>query len=445
MKKKAKITRKEAREHLDAFKLGNELIKVINHFFPDLLSQLKSIPDPRHKSYITYESHLLLVVRILSSIFYISSMRKTSEEFNREQMIQNILFLCGEEELEELPYWETINNYLKKLDSDYLQELVISMVHRLLRMRKFEDARIRNRYWQIIIDGTQLESSREELSGKCLYRIHNKGKENEYTEYYYYVLEAKIVLGPNIVVSILTEFVENETEEFDKQDCELKAAYRLIERLKNEFPMLPICISADSLYAGAPFFNACKEKGFHYLIRFKEGSIPTVLNEYKSLRQIENNYEKEEFLKDRYCWYDHVGSIDHEEHKVTILEYGESDLEYSMYFLTDLPVNRKNQKQTVLYGRRRWLIENQGFNKQKKQGYNLEHMYSKDYCGMRNHYYLIQISHMISQLMENVKVIWEKVKLSIEQKHKRLLEAFKNEPLNETLGVINNKIQIRFD
>jgi len=54
------------------------------------------------------------MTRILSSLFYISSMRKTSEEFNSEILIKNVWTLCKEEAVvEELPYWETINRYLK--------------------------------------------------------------------------------------------------------------------------------------------------------------------------------------------------------------------------------------------------------------------------------------------------------------------------------------------
>jgi len=44
---------------------------------------------------------------ILSSVFYISSMRKTSEEFNSDTVVENIRELCGEEQtMEELPYRE---------------------------------------------------------------------------------------------------------------------------------------------------------------------------------------------------------------------------------------------------------------------------------------------------------------------------------------------------
>ena len=154
-KTKEKITRKETREHLAQFNLACELVKVIRHFFPDLIPLLKRVEDPRHQSYILYSNHVLLMIRILSSIFYINSMRSTSAEFNNETVIENIGILCGEE-LEELPYWETINDYLKRFSSDELQKVVWRLVYRLIRSRAFEDARIRGKYWQVIIDGTQL-------------------------------------------------------------------------------------------------------------------------------------------------------------------------------------------------------------------------------------------------------------------------------------------------
>ena len=56
------------------------------------------------------------MTRILSSIFYISSTRKTSEEFNSNLVIENIGYLCGQAELEELPKWETLNHYLERLE-----------------------------------------------------------------------------------------------------------------------------------------------------------------------------------------------------------------------------------------------------------------------------------------------------------------------------------------
>ena len=70
-------------------------------------------------------------------------MRKTSEEFNSDLMIENIWELCAEEEtVRELPYWETINRYLEKLEPESLQEVIWKLVYRLLRSKAFQGARI---------------------------------------------------------------------------------------------------------------------------------------------------------------------------------------------------------------------------------------------------------------------------------------------------------------
>lgn len=255
------------------------------------------------------------MTRILSSIFYINSMRSTSGEFNDETVIENIGVLCGEE-LRELPYWETVNNYLKRFSPDDLQKVVCRLVNRLIRGRAFEDARLRGKYWQVILDGTQLYRSRKDLGEHSLFCRKKKGTEEEYTEYYYYVLEAKVVLHGKIQVSILTEFIENKKREVDKQDCEQEGAKRLMERLKQEFPMLQICICGDSLYASEGFFKECHGKKWKYMLRYKEGSIPSINQEYQILKKLEKNrQEQPEGV------YDYVIGIDYRGESINVVEY----------------------------------------------------------------------------------------------------------------------------
>ena len=378
------------------------------------------------------------MTRILSSIFYINSMRSTSGEFNDETVIENIGVLCGEE-LRELPYWETINNYLKRFSSDELQKVVCRLVYRLIRSRAFEDARLRGKYWQIIIDGTQLYRSRKDLGEHSLFCRKKKGTEEEYTEYYYYVLEAKVVLHEKIQVSILTEFIENEKREVDKQDCEQEGAKRLMERLKQEFPMLQICICGDSLYASEGFFKECRRKKWKYILRYKEGSIPSINQEYQVLKKREKNrQEKPEGV------YDYVTGIDYRGESINVIEYESEEEKKKFLYVTDLSITGRNVKETVERGRWRWKIENEGFSTQKKQGYYLEHRFSHDYQGMKNHYYLIQIGHMIAQIIEAWERLWKKVKQSRKQKHRLLLNAWKNRRIKENGTELEEKIQVRF-
>ena len=378
------------------------------------------------------------MTRILSSIFYINSMRSTSAEFNNDTVIENIGILCGEE-LEELPYWETINNYLKRFSPNELQKVVWCLVYRLIRSRAFEDARIRGKYWQVIIDGTQLYRSRKDLGKHSLFCRKKKGTEEEYIEYYYYVLEAKIVLNEKIQVSILTEFIENEKREVEKQDCEREGAKRLMGRLKKEFPMLRICICGDSLYASEGFFKDCKAKKWKYILRYKEGSIPSIQQEYQELKKLEKKR-----IEGRDGKYDYVTGIDYRGEEIHVMEYENAEEGKKFQFVTNLNITEKNVKETVERGRWRWKIENEGFNTQKKQGYYLEHRFSHDYQGMKNHYYLIQIGHMIAQIIEGWEKLWEKVKQSREQKHRLLFKAWQNRELKDSLSELEKKIQVRF-
>ena len=433
-----RVTRKESREKLEGFRLSCELIRVIRHFFPGLWEALAEVRDPRHQSYITYSSCTIMMTRILSAIFYISSMRKSSEELNLAIAIENIGKLCGQE-LDELPYWETINHYLKRIDPAELQTVVQKMVYGLIRSRAFENARIRNKYWQVIIDATQIFSSRKPLNGNYTFKIHNKGKETEYIEYCYYVLEAKIVLRDNIVVSIMSEFIENKDFEYKKQDCERNASIRLMERLKKAFPRLPICICGDSLYACEGFFRRSLEYGWHYLVRFKEGSIPTVQGEFESLRKIQKN----EFNRSGQC-YDFVTDIDYRGISLNFVHYSNNSKEI-FNFLTDLSITKKNIEMTVFYGRRRWSIENHGFNAQKNHGFYMEHLFSHNCKAMKNHYYLIQLAHMISQIWDAWKYLWDGITLSGEQKHRRLLESWKSDRIIGLKEPLAKGFQIRFD
>ena len=93
-------------------------------------------------------------------------------------------------------------------------------------------------------------------------------------------------------------------------------------------------------------------------------------------------------------------------------------------------------------GRRRWKIENQGFNIQKNNIFDITHMCSLNYIAMKAHYLFIQIAHTIRQLLDigslKVKAFQNKIK---EISHSLLTELISKE-INI---VINHALQLRFD
>ena len=161
------------------------------------------------------------------------------------------------------------------------------MIVKMIRNKMLSRFKIRGQYYHIIVDGTGLATSRKKYNENCLIKNKTDKNGNEYQEYSTYVLEAKLVIG-DMVFSIGSEFVENERENVDKQDCETKAFKRLAEKIKKEYPKLRIIISGDALYASKPVMDICKEYNWKYIIRFKEGAIPTLYREFETVVKIEN-------------------------------------------------------------------------------------------------------------------------------------------------------------
>ena len=265
------MNRREKRKIKKEINIFLDVVRIVKQYFPQLTRKLNELTDVRHQSYVQYQMSVITVTRLLGLLCGIKSMRETTEKFDTEETIKNIANLL-EIELEEIPHYDTINNVFEKLNINELRKIQKYMVNRLIRSKMFDKYRFKNKYFQIVVDGTGMMTFKKRHCRHCLKKVYNKGEESKITIYYHYVLEAKLVVG-EMVISIDSEFVENEDENVDKQDCEIRAFYRMEERIKKEYPKLPIIISGDALYACEPIMNICKENKWEYILRFKKDRL----------------------------------------------------------------------------------------------------------------------------------------------------------------------------
>ena len=431
-----------------------EFLKIQAHYFPDLIHDIKKIMDARNHSYITYEIEVIIFVMILKNICSIESMQEMNEVFNEDTCVKNIYIVLGLEEKDYLPHYVTINECLSRLEHQELEKIRKKMIYSLIRKRSFEQGKFLGEKWLVIVDATQLFSFREKHCDHCLTKTIHRGTEEEKTIYYHQVLEAKLVLGEGMVISLATEFIENSRKDATKQDCELNSFKRLAGNVKKEYPRLPICLLADSLYASDTVFEICRKNKWEFLIRYKEGSIPSIMEEYREITEMgeagEAVIEKEEIYqrkpnrkqKLKINW---VNGLEYKKKPVHVLELkiereGKKYKEFR--WLSSREIEEEQAEEFVETGRKRWLIENEGFNIQKNHRYIITHANSMNYNAMKNHYLITQIADILMQMYENGDKGVKELKYTIKRIAEELLESLRKQKL-KTEELLFERMQIR--
>lgn len=141
------MTKKEKRERKKQDKGIVDFMMVTNHFFHSLGEWISEMNDPRNQSYITYSQADLAYMGILKNICGQYTMREMEENFNKENCIDTLRIMSGNQKLEEMPHYDTLNYYLEKLSPDCLSDLRKKMVTSLIRGKQFNRNRFLGKYW----------------------------------------------------------------------------------------------------------------------------------------------------------------------------------------------------------------------------------------------------------------------------------------------------------
>lgn len=438
-----RITRKMKRELKKAVNPLEELLVIIKQYFPKFYDWIDNLTDTRNQSYITYDLKICIVSQILALCSGIQSMNRLGRDFNSDETLKNINEILKSNYIE-LPHKDTIINIISEIKHIELEKIQTNMIKLLIRSKMLDKYRF-NGFFHIVIDGTGLYSSKKDLGEQAITKVFYEGEDNELRLYSYYALEAKLICG-NMTFSFATEFVENETytdklgntyRKFDKQDCELKASYRLLNKIKKRFPKLPIIIGGDALYLGKPFLELCNQFKFEYIIRYKEDSASSIKRNFDEIKIVDGNYQYQNEII-----YGELKNKDF--YNVNVISYDEFDESKNkttnFSYITSLTITPKNKENIVILGRHRWKIENKGFKEQKSDILNISHIYTKNCNGTKNMYLLIQFAHTILNLLNYGSVLIKSLdttKNEVSSIIHTMLTSF-TKPLN-----LNRSIQLR--
>jgi hypothetical protein len=362
--------------------------------------------------------------------------------------------------VEAVPHGDTLGKLLRRLDPAEFQECMCALAETLIRKKVLYPHRLLGRWFVVAVDGTGILTFPKRHCPHCLTKTHD-GK----TTYYHHVLEAKLVTGSGFAFSIMTEFIENPGPHPTKQDCELKAFYRLARRLKARFPNLPICLTLDGLYPNGTVFQLIEDCGWKFIIVLPDESLASVNAEFESLSRLQTEnrlavrYRNPQTTLD-YRWVSGIAYRDSEnrDHLLNVLELrqetdrgakGIAGVKFK--WVTNLGLKPGNVARIAQEGGRiRWKIENEGFNVQKNGGFGLEHAYAQNGTAAKNFYFLLQIAHALFQLLEKgslMKKILPRGWGSAQNLAWRLLEAWRTAAFTakDLARLLAARFQIRFD
>jgi hypothetical protein len=284
--------------------------------------------------------------------------------------------------LEELPSDNQIRNLLDAVSPEYLQGVYR---HIFLGLEGTEILKRRRSYANqllVAIDGTEYFSSKVIHCENCSRRMLSNGK----TNYFHSALTPVIVQpGNETVISLEPEFIVPQ-DGHEKQDCELQAAKRWVEKWGAFYAKRGVTILGDDLFSRTPFCRALKDKGLHFILVCKPDSHAYL---YQSVAMLAANGVLGTKVVRRWTGkYAEISTYRYANQlplsgeadalqvnwcEVTVTREDTGEQLYQNAFTTEFEVRDANVQAIVRDGRARWKVENENNNVLKTKGYHLEH------------------------------------------------------------------------
>jgi hypothetical protein len=261
-------------------------------------------------------------------------------------------------------------------------------------------------YYTAMLDGSDYFHSTKVQCPGCLHRTDASGEGH----FYHTVVSATLVkAGSHRVLPLDVEEVHNSDGQ-DKQDCELNAAKRLIARLRQEHPQMPLLVGGDDLYCHEPFIAQLRDLRLPHVLVCKPTSHVELYEWVEDIERLDGcdkgTWQEGPACRRRFYTYRIVRSVPLTAARRlwgTLVEVWEHDRTgkqlYHNAWFTDVEVTAANVVTIVRIGRSRWKIENEHFNVHKNHGYELEHNYGHGTQTLSMVFYLLNllafIAHMI--------------------------------------------------
>lgn len=282
--------------------------------------------------------------------------------------------------LEDIPSDNHIRQTLDPVAPDKLFPCYDAVFESLRQAGHLENWRVLQDTLLVALDGTWYHSSDKIHCANCSCQEHKSGDK---TYYHSAVTPVLVAPGHPHAIPLRPEFVLPQDGHL-KQDCEIAAAKRWLEKNSTHYAPLKATLLGDDIYSRQPFCRRTLLHDFHFIFVCKPDSHTTLYNWVNLLQRPQlgtvnlrvkagahfHTYayryandvplaEGEDALKVNWC-------------EVTVSDH-KGQVIYHNGFVSDLPITEQNVAAIVAAGRARWKIENENNNTLKTKGYHLEH------------------------------------------------------------------------
>ena len=342
-------------------------------------------------------------------------MLQFQRRFQRQLQANNLSSTFG---VSRIPTDSQFRALLDRHDYSPLLPCFADWIGRMQRAKWLQQYQLFDARYLITLDASRYFSSCQVHCEHCLTTTHRDGT----VRYHHDILQAAIVHPDRRqVLPLAPEFVRNSDAnggDYDKQDCEINAGSRMLERLRADYPRMAAIIVADSLYSKQPFVEQLTAKRFSFLLVAKPGDHRNLYQDVDGLRRgnLLNRHATDHRGERReYEWVTDLplnGNPDSP--RINFIQFRivkAGKVTYRNAWVTDLVPTTANIAQLVGAARARWKIENEAFNTLKNQGYHLKHNFGHGDRYLSEAFFVLNLlAFFLHQIFELVDGLYQQVR-----------------------------------
>lgn len=363
------------------------------HIIKLIAKEFEKLPDSRNKENLTYTMSDISLSAFAMYYFQNPSWLDFARKMDTRSGKSNAESLFG---IKKIPSDNHIRDTLDDIKSEKLQPVFDKIYKLLLEKKRLEKyTYLDNKTLLVLLDGTYYHSSEKISCSHCQTRKKTDAKGKEHIQYYHSAI-TPIIAKPNCstILPLLPEMIAN-TDGEEKQDCEINASKRWLDKPHIIAKEYNLTILGDDLYSKTSLIQKIRTKGYNYIFVCKELShkklyevVHIVDNlgnmDTKSTSRLNKQRKKESYSYKYLNEVNLTGDKDSIQVNWCGVEVADNNGKtiYSGAFITDYTITDDNVQEIVEAGRARWKIENENNNTLKTGGYNLEHNFGHGKKGL---------------------------------------------------------------